>query len=211
MKKKLNLLCTLVFIVLICSLAESIYATAWGAIQGGKAGTHIKTEEFLHMHVINVFPDNLIHSRDSLYNALTDQKLPFWYTQAAVTINDDKAITSSLIQITLSYVVIICAILAIIQFIKFIRNINRSEIFSWQNVKLLRKLGIYLLIMFIVNLTTSIQSTWQVSQILSIPEYSYNWLQPLSESSLLLGVLAFVFAEIFAIGLKMKEEQDLTI
>lgn len=211
MKKKLNLLCTLVFIVLICSLAESIYATAWGAIQGGKAGTHIKAEKFLHMHVINVFPDNLIHSRDSLYNALTDQKLPFWYTQAAVTINDDKAITSSLIQITLSYVVIICAILAIIQFIKFIRNINRSEIFSWQNVKLLRKLGIYLLIMFIVNLATSIQSTWQVSQILSIPEYSYNWLQPLSESSLLLGVLAFVFAEIFAIGLKMKEEQDLTI
>lgn len=211
MKKKLNLLCTLVFIVLICSLAESIYATAWGAIQGGKAGTHIKAEEFLHMHVINVFPNNLIHSRDSLYNALTDQKLPFWYTQAAVTINDDKAITSSLIQITLSYVVIICAILAIIQFIKFIRNINRSEIFSWQNVKLLRKLGIYLLIMFIVNLVTSIQSTWQVSQILSIPEYSYNWLQPLSESSLLLGVLAFVFAEIFAIGLKMKEEQDLTI
>jgi len=27
----------------------------------------------------------------------------------------------------------------------------------------------------------------------------------------LLGVLAFVIAEVFAIGLKMKEEQDLTI
>lgn len=211
MKKKLNLLCTLVFIVLLCSLAESIYATAWGAIQGGKMGTHIKPEEFLHMHVINVFPNDLIHSCDSLHNALTNQKLPFWYTQAAVSINDNKTITSNIIQMTLSYVIIICAIVAIIQFIKFIRNINRSEIFSWRNVKLLRKLGIYLLIVFIANLSASILSTWQVSQVLSIPGYSYNWLHPLSESSLLLGVLAFVFAEIFAIGLKMKEEQDLTI
>ena len=100
---------------------------------------------------------------------------------------------------------------AVLQFIKFIRNINRSDIFCWANVKLLRKLGTSLLITFATTLTSTYMHTWQLSQVLKIPGYSYNWLNPFSHSSLLLGVLAFVIAEVFAIGLKMKEEQDLTI
>ena len=106
---------------------------------------------------------------------------------------------------------IIFGIKAVLQFIKFIRNINRSDIFCWANVKLLRKLGTSLLITFATTLTSTYMHTWQLSQVLKIPGYSYNWLNPFSHSSLLLGVLAFVIAEVFAIGLKMKEEQDLTI
>ena len=110
-----------------------------------------------------------------------------------------------------SFILIIFGIKAVLQFIKFIRNINRSDIFCWANVKLLRKLGTSLLITFAATLTSTYMHTWQLSQVLKIPGYSYNWLNPFSHSSLLLGVLAFVIAEVFAIGLKMKEEQDLTI
>ena len=72
--------------------------------------------------------------------------------------------------------------------------------------------GIKAVLQFIATtLTSTYMHTWQLSQVLKIPGYSYNWLNPFSHSSLLLGVLAFVIAEVFAIGLKMKEEQDLTI
>lgn len=117
----------------------------------------------------------------------------------------------ALINTLLSFILIIFGIKAVLQFIKFIRNINRSDIFCWANVKLLRKLGTSLLITFAATLTSTYMHTWQLSQVLKIPGYSYNWLNPFSHSSLLLGVLAFVIAEVFAIGLKMKEEQDLTI
>ena len=38
MKKKLNLLCAMIFAVLLLSLSENIYSMVWGAIEGGKAG-----------------------------------------------------------------------------------------------------------------------------------------------------------------------------
>ena len=198
MKKKLNLLCAIIFAVLLLSLSENIYSMVWGAIEGGKAGMENKAGEINNLHPLMLLPDNLSSTSDSIYNEM-------------VTVDTDAPGWLALINTLLSFILIIFGIKAVLQFIKFIRNINRSDIFCWANVKLLRKLGTSLLITFAATLTSTYMHTWQLSQVLKIPGYSYNWLNPFSHSSLLLGVLAFVIAEVFAIGLKMKEEQDLTI
>ena len=193
MKKKLNLLCAMIFAVLLLSLSENIYSMVWGAIEGGKAGMENKAGEINNLH------------------EMTGKNVPIWQIQSMVTVDTDAPGWLALINTLLSFILIIFGIKAVLQFIKFIRNINRSDIFCWANVKLLRKLGTSLLITFATTLTSTYMHTWQLSQVLKIPGYSYNWLNPFSHSSLLLGVLAFVIAEVFAIGLKMKEEQDLTI
>ena len=200
MKKKLNLLCAIIFAVLLLSLSENIYSMVWGAIEGGKAGMENKAGEINNLHPLMLLPDNLSSTSDSIYNEMTGKNVPIWQIQSMVTVDTDAPGWLALIGIK-----------AVLQFIKFIRNINRSDIFCWANVKLLRKLGTSLLITFAATLTSTYMHTWQLSQVLKIPGYSYNWLNPFSHSSLLLGVLAFVIAEVFAIGLKMKEEQDLTI
>ena len=211
MKKKLNLLCAMVFAVLLLSLSENIYAMIWGAIEGGKAGIENKTGAINNMHPLMLLPDNLTTTSDSKYNEMTGKNVPTWQIQSMVAVDADTPIWLSFTGTLLSFILIIFGIKAVLQFIKFIRNINRSDIFCWTNVKLLRRLGLYLIITFAATLTSSYIHTWQLSQTLKISGYSYNWLNPFSHSSLLLGVLAFVIAEVFAIGLKMKEEQDLTI
>ena len=211
MKKKLNLLCAMIFAVLLLSVSENIYSMVWGAIEGGKAGMENKAGEINNLHPLMLLPDNLSSTSDSIYNEMTGKNVPIWQIQSMVTVDTDAPGWLALINTLLSFILIIFGIKAVLQFIKFIRNINRSDIFCWANVKLLRKLGTSLLITFAATLTSTYMHTWQLSQVLKIPGYSYNWLNPFSHSSLLLGVLAFVIAEVFAIGLKMKEEQDLTI
>lgn len=213
MKRRLNILCTLVFVVLLLSMAESVYAVLWGAIEGGKAGMGASSSrELLNLHPINVFPNDMtMDYADSIFNATTGERLPICYSQAAVVIHMEELVVLQLSRMLGAWIILICAVLSIMQFVKFVRNINRADIFSWNNVKRLRKLGLYLLLVFSCNIIIEYMNIWQTSQALSIPGYSFNWLHPLSESSLLLSVLAFIFAEIFAIGLRMKEEQDLTI
>ena len=68
MKKKLNLLCAMIFAVLLLSLSENIYSMVWGAIEGGKAGMENKAGEINNLHPLMLLPDNLSSTSDSIYN-----------------------------------------------------------------------------------------------------------------------------------------------
>ena len=59
MKKKLNLLCAMIFAVLLLSLSENIYSMVWGAIEGGKAGMENKAGEINNLHPLMLLPDNM--------------------------------------------------------------------------------------------------------------------------------------------------------
>ena len=72
MKKKLNLLCAMIFAVLLLSLSENIYAMVWGAIEGGKAGMENKAGEINNLHPLMLLPDNLSSTSDSIFNEMTD-------------------------------------------------------------------------------------------------------------------------------------------
>lgn len=71
MKKKLNLLCAMIFAVLLLSLSENIYSMVWGAIEGGKAGMENKAGEINNLHPLMLLPDNLSSTSDSIYNELS--------------------------------------------------------------------------------------------------------------------------------------------
>lgn len=80
MKKKLNLLCAMIFAVLLLSLSENIYSMVWGAIEGGKAGMENKAGEINNLHPLMLLPDNLISTSDSIYNEMTGKNVPIWHT-----------------------------------------------------------------------------------------------------------------------------------
>lgn len=89
---------------------------------------------------------------------------------------------------------------AIACFIRFILCVNHGEVFTWDNVSLLRIVGwcfIITPIIVIGVLTPEIDRPLEA------------WSDVLS--SVLDGVFVLIMAEAFAIGLKLKEEQDLTI
>ncbi len=85
-------------------------------------------------------------------------------------------------------------------FIRFILCVNQGEVFTWDNVSLLRIAGwcfIFTPIIVIGVMTPEIDRPLEA------------WSDVLS--SVLDGVFVLIMAEAFAIGLKLKEEQDLTI
>ncbi len=125
--------------------------------------------------------------------------------------NEKADATDSIFLSLLDWMVMICCIYAIVQFVKMIRNIHRNIIFDWANVKRLRRLGFSLILCFCCSLVTFAINNHLVSQVISLKDCDFSIAFQFSDPTLLIGFTSLLFAEIFAIGLKMKEENDLTI
>ena len=101
----------------------------------------------------------------------------------------------------ISIAVICLSVHAFVSFVKFILNVNRDQVFTLKNVSLLRSTGWRLLIaivlfipMDLILMGTKLETVFD--------EYV---------DSIIFSVFCLIIAEAFAIGLKLKEEQDLTI
>ena len=125
--------------------------------------------------------------------------------------NEKADATDSIFLSLLDWMVMICCIYAIVQFVKMIRNIHRNIIFDWANVKRLRRLGFSLILCFCCSLVTFAINNHLVSQVISLKDCDFSIAFQFSDPTLLIGFTSLLFAEIFAIGLRLKEENDLTI
>ena len=108
---------------------------------------------------------------------------------------------------------VLASIFCLIQFFYLIRNINRGDIFSWKNVKFLRKLGVSLILLFICSFTTimignyeAATSFWNSRDVNTLIIFCVFPNQPSYWDSSHCWLLKYSLLE-----LKMKEEQDLTI
>ena len=100
----------------------------------------------------------------------------------------------------LCFVIIIVGLYALACFIRFIRNVNRDQVFTWENVSLLRWSGWGLLGIDVAMILFD-----------AIEGFSLSYIYQEDTNDLIFGVFILIVAEAFAIGLKLKEEQDLTI
>jgi hypothetical protein len=85
-------------------------------------------------------------------------------------------------------------------FVRFILCVNHGEVFNWINVDLLRTVG------WCIVVTTTVMCS-------VISFSSINLLDAWTDGISIIadGVFILIMAEVFSIGLKLKEEQDLTI
>lgn len=68
-----------------------------------------------------------------------------------------------------------------------------------------------LIIGFSCTLFVTLLTAYSVKEVFASDNYSLYMTDMVKITSLVLGITAFIVAEVFAIGLKMKEDQDLTI
>ncbi len=94
-------------------------------------------------------------------------------------------------------------IIAGIFIIMAVRNINKSIVFSWKNVRLFRWSGIMLFIHYFLS-TAINQIDYRVFH-----SFDGRWVNNMP--ALVPAVFILLVAEIFAVGLRLQEEQDLTI
>lgn len=91
------------------------------------------------------------------------------------------------------------------------RNVNRNQIFIHKNIKLLRLTGWCLVAAGAIVTADGCYDAYQAQQVFSLSEYVVDYKSAADFTSILFGLFSLVIAEAFAIGLKMREEQELTI
>ena len=107
---------------------------------------------------------------------------------------------TDLIGFLFAFVVIVAAIGSFVCFLRFILNVNQNNVLTGENVNLLRLTGIGLLIITVFVLCSTL---WE----------GENFAVAFDETIglMIFSVFNLIVAEAFAIGLKLKEEQELTI
>lgn len=98
----------------------------------------------------------------------------------------------------LLYTTGVLALAIILAGIKMLKNINNNEIFINNNSKILKRIGIYSLIIAIIYLLT-------------LPIIKSFFMIILFMTFTILGFIAIILAELFKSAIKYKEENELTI
>ncbi len=216
MKKRLNLICLGIVLAVLVSMSFLFSTFYYGfkagidAYEQGAAGVE-KLDVTYKM--IGTMPTDVITNETATAinekDGSTVSILPFI---SMIGVPNEKAdATDSIFLSLLDWMVMICCMYAIVQFVKMIRNIHRNIIFDWANVKRLRRLGFSLILCFCCSLVTFAINNHLVSQAISLKDCDFSIAFQFSDPTLLIGFTSLLFAEIFAIGLKLKEENDLTI
>ena len=179
MKKRLNILCILVFIV----LGLSLYTTGYQFGTGMKAGMSLAKEQHKEpkqcdgtmlagdFRFVDVVPTIAMIKPDTIINAQSKEKVPVMYTQMAVRIGKDVNYSYLIISSSCSLMNTLLTISALIIFVMLILSINKSQIFEWKNVRRLRWLGSLLIISFLFYLIPQVVNYWGLKEVFALDKY----------------------------------------
>lgn len=224
MKRRLNILCVIVLFVLGYSIIEHGYYYFAGVKLGAEVGMEagkkgIDSPEYKrlrNMKIVSVVSHGYYHSgdelfTDSVYNEKSGEYVPASYSSLIVSVGTNSTFWELMKNTLFTLLHTGVSIWAIVLFIRLMISINKSDIFNWRNVRRLRFLGVALIIGFSAQFLLAYSNMVSVSKVFSIPGYDLSLSELVSITNLVLGLCSLIVGEVFAIGLKMKEEQDLTI
>ena len=231
MKRRLNILCIIVLLLMGWSVLEMGYYMAVSATTGFKAGWEYAKQqaedpqapptpemevigqlqymEHVHLHPRTFDMEHWL--ADSVYNAKTQQYVPAMYAELMVSVPREESTAMQAAGTLLGLLKLAASIWAIVLFIRWVVAVNRADIFTWRNVRRLRLMGVLMLVSCAATWLMEYLTLHDLEQAFALPGYELSLAGTVSLSVLLLGLCSLIVAEVFAIGLRMKEEQDLTI
>ena len=109
------------------------------------------------------------------------------------------------ISTVLALVIIFVTFVVFFIFRKLIRNVKRGNPFTTDNIKLLKKFSIGILVIGIVGITRTLtEQLFSTFQDAPIFYYKYSWY-------LIIAIIVWSLTHVFSIGLNLQKEKDLTI
>lgn len=168
----------------------------------------------MNLKVVNLIPSSMESFdffRDSVYNEKSRSYVPAAYSSLMVSVDSHDSVRKVVAKYLLIYLHLGFSLWAVVLFIRLIISINKSDIFNWRNVRRLRRLGMALVVSFCCTFASSYLDFIGIDTVFSLHGYELSLSELVSTTTLVLGLCSLIVGEVFAIGLKMKEEQDLTI
>lgn len=220
MKKRLNILCLLVIAVLGYSVFDSIYQLSELFVSSleknfsqeiNESDKQIELQKIRNMQPVAVLPNDFPLFSDSILNEKTGEYVPMIYSQMIVSVKSEPNLRQMIAAKVASFVYLAAIFFAIYVFVRLIISMNKSVIFDWKNVRRLRMLGISLIVCFVCEVITIYITSLALSDVFSVKGYSLHLSELTTITNLVLGLTALIVGEVFAIGLRIKEEHELTI
>jgi len=228
MKTRLNLLCTVLIIAFGAHFLMQAFYLLPEIIQdfkeGYEAGTrrgeiamesgakHWSTGEERLPLVLMLEPKRGISSAsDSLYNAKTGTWIPTTIETIVVECKQNFSLLQNIGILMVSIFYMAALVLALTGFVQLLLAINRSHIFEWKNIQRLKRIGTGFILAFGCHFIIQYINYNFTSQHIFLSGYIISLKGLLNSVNLIFGFISLLLAEVFAIGLRLKEQQKLTI
>lgn len=220
MKRRLNILTLLILFAFGLHIVFDFYfnveSFSAGFKDGYNEGRSLKGKQEApvssHRDINLVKDENVEMPLDSLYNITSRGWMPMQIQSVIVEvpeINRSNKEVFFLIPITLG--LLVTSICFIVYFLKLIIAVNASRIFDRVNISRLRRLGVTFICMGILFCLGNYIDYYTSCSLIDIPGYRLSAEDVFDFSYFIYALIAFLIAEIFAIGLRLQEEQELTI
>lgn len=200
--KKIRILAILVIVAFIfTTLQDGIQ----GAVDGWNEAEESKVQSSSYALSVSVKADEALVP-DSLFNSVMKQNVP--YQIDALSTEAEESTWCKILGIFLLPVGIAC-LYGVYNMGKMIMAVTRKEVFVRKNVKRMR---IFVYTMILMGVFLELYRYGQYCDIVSQIHLSGYEIESFSLKYAWTSFLIFaLFTEIFAVGVKIKEEQDLTI
>ena len=206
--KKFRILGIIAIIAMIVNIGIN-FEDGWRSFKKGYAEgarSHSTIPDNLYPVSLEVIPIEGI-ANDSIFNEVAERKVPYQVSEITTYTQPSEWITLVMIINGFSC---IAFILAFFLFIQFLVQVSKGNVFCESNVWRIRFLVYsYTAIVISMELFAWIAGSAAIAQtqipgyqIIDHAEASPSWIPV---------IMMIILAECFAIGVKMKEEQDLTI
>lgn len=211
-KTTVNLLCILIIGILSCSIIVPGINISQAFIKGYNDGVDSEIV-YTPVRVSYKVTDSEYFHPDKNIKSADGETYPFSSHSGILMVHDNK-IPNWYFGVTLASFIaeLVLFILLIVEFLQFIININHNRLFDHRNVKRLRRFGIYLIFIALLQCVLgicddSVVNSLNISD--STVSLEASWGFPWG--NLLIGMIALLMSQIWSIALEMKKEQDLTI
>ena len=218
---RINILCILIICIMAASMILPIYFIGMSFGSGFSKGFAMGSDDAEVELYSNHTPVDLSFSvAPSEYGVMPDtlvtddgQRLPMMLDRATVLIPDSTRSDALEWMIIGCYAAgVILFVCFVVAFVKFIININKGRIFVRKNIGLLRRIAWYLISVALLRCAGGIADDTMLSNMpVKLGAYEVTTYWTLPWSVLIIGLISLLMAEIWARGLQMREEQELTI
>jgi len=225
MKNRLNTFCVMIVLVFTLVVGYQLKDTFSSFAAGFNVGRSHSSEAMGHkkssladfmsksklfVHPFEIVPSTGHIKYDKIRNAKQNKDDDYILTNGLVFL-DRGSIALQMIMVLLNFVSYFFYVWSVIYFFRFIRNINKNIIFDRRNIIQLRKLGWGFVIVFFTALAASYLDYYDMTNYFSLSYAEIKPYHPFASTEIFIGLTALLFAEVFSIGIKMREEQELTI
>lgn len=215
MKKRLNIFCVCMIAAFLLSVSGKVYMLVKVFINGVEIGMKAAQGETIDIpeyKMAHILPTDMMETTGTVTNLKDGKQLAI---KPLTTLIECPYTHSNswleVLQGIIGLIVLVGFIYATIYFAKLIIHINRNIVFDWINVKHLRCIGWSMVGICVLSYISVWISSHQLAQSIELAGGELNILITFSDSTLILGFVALLASEVFAIGLRLKEENELTI